>query len=140
MVHRWHSLVVLAVVLSACAEWAPAQEKKEKDPTEKVTLQYRVAKDAFAPSRFVAVIDGGISLGLKVAWDLPTFKDKDKQAAQDKQKKEFDALIKKLEAGSINGVEFECRGEWLRKGFEIRLTTVPQPTAAGKQRIKDGGN
>ena len=46
-----------------CVPTAPAQEKaKEKaGQTEKATLQYRVARDAFAPSRFVAVIDKGIS-------------------------------------------------------------------------------
>jgi hypothetical protein len=138
---RWLLSLPLMGVMIACATSAQAQEKdKEKaDPTEKVTLQYRVARDAFAPSRYVAVINGGISLALDVQWDLPKLDDKEKRDAQEKAKKEFDDLIQKLEAKEINGVEFECRGEWLKKGLKLRITTVPQPTEAGKQTIKDNG-
>src|SRR5262245_48171608 len=138
---QWPFRIPLAGAFIACAALAPAQEKDKKkaDPTEKVTLQYRIARDAFAPSRFVAVIDGGISLPLVVSWDLPKPKDKTKKEAWEKQKKEFDDLIKKLEAKEINGVEFECRGEWLKKGFKLRITTVPQPTEAGKKWIRDNG-
>ena len=57
-------------------------------------------------------------------------KDQDQREAQTKQKKEFDDLIKKLEGKKINGVEFECKGEWLTKGYKLRVTTVPQPTEA----------
>src|SRR5262245_2406762 len=138
---RWHFPLALACVLFAFASLAPGQDKDKKkaDPTEKVTLQYRVAGDAFAPSRFLAVIAGGVSLPLEVSWDLPEQKDKEKKEAQEKQKKEFDDLIKKLEANQINGVEFECRGEGLKKGFKLRITSVPQPTEAGKKTIKDNG-
>jgi len=131
----------LATVLFAFAALSSGQEKgKEKAvPTEKVTLQYRVARDAFAPSKFVAVIDGGLSLPLKLRWDLPKLDDKDKREAQEKQKAKFDERIKGLEAKLINGVEFECKGEWIKKGVELRITTVPEPTEAGKKRIKDGG-
>lgn len=117
----------------ASAEQDPKDAKKEKekekaDPTEKVTLQYRVSKDAFAPSSFVAVINGNITLRLEIRWDLP-------EAAK-KDKKEFDDLIKKLEEKVINGVEFECKGEWVKKGLILRVTTVPQITAEGKKRMK----
>ena len=130
-------LVLLSVVCASLAliwPWvaaAPAQEKaKEKaGQTEKVTLQYRVARDAFAPSRFVAVSDKGISGPLDITWDLPK--------AEEKKKKEFDALIKKLEDKQINGVEFECKGEWLMRGAILRVTTVPQLTEEGKKRIKE---
>ena len=110
---------------------APAQEKaKEKaGRTEKVTLQYRVARDAFAPSRFVALSDRGISASLDITWDLPK--------AEDQKKKEFDALIKKLEDKQINGVEFECKAEWLMRGAILRVTTVPQLTEEGKKRITE---
>ena len=110
---------------------APAQEKaKEKaDRTETVTLQYRVARDAVAPSRFVAVIDKGISAPLDIRWDLPS--------GQEKKKGDFDVLIKKLEERQINGVEFECRGEWLKGGGMLRVTTVPQLTEIGKKRIAE---
>src|SRR5262249_32319733 len=138
---QWLFGVSLTGAMIACTTLARGQEKdKEKrDATEKVTLQYRVSKDAFAPSKFVAVIGGGISQPLNVSWDLPNLKDKDKKAVHERHKKEFDDLIKKLEANEVNGVEFECRGEWLKKGFRLRITSVPQPTEAGKKTIKDAG-
>jgi hypothetical protein len=85
------------------------------------------------------VIDGGTTLPLQLSWDLAKLEDQDKREAQAKQKKEFDDLIKKLEDKGINGVEFECKGEWLTKGHKLRVTSVPQPTEAGKKRIRDGG-
>lgn len=109
---------------------APAQEKGEgrADRTERVTLQYRVARDAIAPSRFVAVSDKGISGPLEITWDLPK--------ADDKKKEEIDTLIRRLEEKQINGVEFECKGEWLMREAILRVTTVPQLTEKGKNRIK----
>ena len=138
---RWPFSFSLSFLVVALAPLAPAQQKgKEKaDPREKVTLQYRIAWDAFAPSKFVAVIDGFITLPLKLSWDLAKLEEQDQREAQTKQKKEFDDLIKKLEDKKINGVEFECKGEWLTKGYKLRATTVPQPTEAGKKRIRDGG-
>ena len=138
---RWPFSFSLSFLVVALAPLAPAQEKgKEKaDPREKVTFQYRIAWDAFAPSKFVAVIDGFITLPLKLSWDLAKLEEQDQREAQTKQKKEFDDLIKRLEDKKINGVEFECKGEWLTKGYKLRVTTVPQPTEAGKKRIRDGG-
>jgi hypothetical protein len=136
MPKRQRLLLLSVVCASVAVIWvrvatAPAQEKaKEKDDrTEAVTLQYRVARDAVAPSRFVAVIDKGISAPLDIRWDVPT--------AEEKKKEEFDALIKKLEERQINGVEFECRGEWLKGGAILRVTAVPQLTEKGKKRIKE---
>ena len=138
---RWPFSFSLSFLVVALAPLAPAQEKgKEKaDQREKVTLQYRIAWDAFAPSKFVAVIDGFITLPLKLSWDLAKLEEQDQREAQTKQKKEFDDLIKRLEDKKINGVEFECKGEWLTKGYKLRVTTIPQPTEAGKKRIRDGG-
>jgi hypothetical protein len=93
--------------------------------------------DAFAPSKFLAVVDKGVSGPVEVQWDLPDVEDKDKKEAQDKQKKEFDDLIRSLEQRGINGVEFECKGERLTKGSKLRLTTLPELTEAGKKRIKE---
>jgi len=136
MSSRQRLLFLSVVCASVAVIWgwvatAPAQEKaKERaDRTEAVTLQYRVARDAVAPSRFVAVIDKGISAPLDIRWDLPM--------AEEKKKEEFDALIKKLEERQINGVEFECRGEWLKGGGMLRVTTVPQLTEKGKKRIRE---
>ena len=114
-----------------CVPTARAQEKaKEKaGQTEKVTLQYRVARDAVAPSRFVAVSDKGISAPLDITWGL--------LKADEKKKEEFDALIKILEEKQINGVEFECKGEWLMSGAILRVTTVPQLTEEGEKRITE---
>jgi hypothetical protein len=114
-----------------CVPTAPAQERaKEKaGRTEKLRLQYRVARDAVAPSRFVAVSDKGISAPLHITWDLPK--------AEDKKRGEFDALIKTLEDKQINGMEFECKGEWLMRGATLRVTTVPQLTEEGKKRITE---
>jgi hypothetical protein len=102
--------------------------KEKAGRTEKVTLQYRVARDAFAPSRFVAVSDEGMSGPLDITWNLPKAEDK---------KKEFDALIERLEDKQINGVEFECEGEWVMRGAILRVTTVPQLTGEGKKRIAE---
>jgi hypothetical protein len=102
-------------------------------PVEDHTLQYRVARDAFAPSRFVAVIDGGISPPLELIWDLP------KSEAQTIEKARFDELIQSLEAEQINGVEFTCSGEWIQQGSKLRVTTVPKLTDAGRNRVQDSG-
>jgi hypothetical protein len=139
VVDRWARSRNAEVMNSFRERQTPGQENKKKaDRTEMVTLQYRVARDAFAPSnKFVAVSGKGMSAPLEVTWDLPQAEDNEKKAAQDRQKKVFDDLIKKLEEKGINGVEFECRGEWLDKGFRLRLRTVPQLTKEGKQRIQE---
>ena len=108
--------ISLAAVMAVFATVTTGQErdKPKADRTERITLQYRVARDAFAPSKFVAVIDGGMSPPLELIWDLPVPAAKDERLAQERQKTEFDALIKHLEAKQINGVEFDCRGEWVQ--------------------------
>jgi hypothetical protein len=132
------SLAATMVVLATVAT-GQERDRPKADPTERITLQYRVARDAFAPSKFVALIDGGMSIPLELIWDLPVPAAKDEGLAQERQKTEFDALIKHLEAKQINGVEFDCRGEWVQKGTRLRITTVPQPTETGKRKIRDGG-
>ena len=136
MSSRQRLLFLSVVCASVAVIWvrvatAPAQEKaKERaDRAEAVTLQYRVARDAVAPSRFVVVTDKGISAPLDIRWDLPR--------GEEKKKEEFDTLIKKLEDRQINGVEFECRGEWLKGEGILRVTTVPQLTEIGKKRIRE---
>ncbi|MDZ4339754.1 MAG: hypothetical protein U1B94_05995 [candidate division NC10 bacterium] len=136
MSSRQRLLFLSVVCASVAVIWvrvatAPAQEKaKERaDRAEAVTLQYRVARDAVAPSRFVVVTDKGISAPLDIRWDLPR--------GEEKKKEEFDTLIKKLEDRQINGVEFECRGEWLKGGAILRVTAVPQLTEKGKKRIRE---
>jgi hypothetical protein len=105
--------ILLTAVMVALAAVATGQERDrpKAGPTERITLQYRVARDAFAPSNFVTVIDGGMSLPLELIWDIPMAVEKNKRQAQERQKVEFDALIESLEAKQINGVEFDCSGE-----------------------------
>jgi hypothetical protein len=129
-------IIAVPCLLAVLAFW-PADQQPDKpktDPVGKITLQYRVARDAFAPSRFVAVIDDGLSPPLAIIWDLAR-PDKDTREALETQKIRFDALIRALETQQINGVEFECQGVWIQKGAALRITTVPEPTEAGKQRI-----
>src|SRR3990172_5939914 len=132
--NRQRALLLSVVCASLALIWpwvaaAPAQEeaKEKAGGKKKITLQYRVARDAVAPSRFVAVSDKGISAPLDITWDLPK--------AEGIKKGEFDALIKKLEEKQINGVEFESKGEWVMRGAILRVTTVPQLTEEGKRRI-----
>src|SRR3972149_11673691 len=131
--NRQRAFLLSVVCASLALIWpgvaaAPAQEeaKEKAGRTEKVTLQYRVARDAVAPSRFVAVSDKGISAPLDITWGL--------LKADEKKKEEFDALIKILEEKQINGVEFECKGEWLMSGAILRGTTVSRLTGEGKTR------
>jgi hypothetical protein len=120
-----------------CTATAPCQQKDKADRIEKVTLQYRTAMDAFAPSKFIAVNGNSSSAPLEITWDLAKPDDKEKREALDRAKKDFDALIKRLEQKGINGAEFEARGEWLDRGFRLKLTAVPQLTEAGKKWIKE---
>jgi hypothetical protein len=118
--------------MTACVtDLSRTQDRQEASPIERITLQYRVARDALAPSKFLAVIDGGMSLPLELIWDF--------SKAQAKKKAQLDELIQSLEAREINGVEFECRGEWVQQGSKLRLTTVPELTSAGRKRIQDSG-
>lgn len=139
--NRWSLLTV--VILSFVLTWAgnsPAQEKGKgrAERTQKVTLQYRVKLDSLMPSSFLAVKAKDLTGPVKLIWDIP--------AAEAQKKKQFEALIKRLEEKSINGVEFECQGEWLKpdlnaapQRFEhpLRVTSVPQPTEVAKKRINE---
>jgi hypothetical protein len=120
--------IVLGVVAAARLG---AQDRPKTDSIETITLQYRVAQDAFAPSRFIAVIGDAISPPLELVWDLP------QTAAHENKKAQFDDLIRSLEAKQINGVEFECRAEWIQKGAKLRITNVPELSASGTKRIQD---
>jgi hypothetical protein len=131
----------LVGVMMTCAALAHGQEqdKSKAGPIERITLQYRVARDALAPSRFVAMIDDGVSPPLELTWALPMPEEEDRREALEKQRTEFHKLIEGLEAKQINGVEFECEGQWIQRGALLRITTVPEITPAGRQKIKGSG-
>jgi hypothetical protein len=125
-------------MMVTCAALAHGQQQDQKaDPVDRFTLQYRVARDAFASSKFVAVTDDGISPPLELIWALSIPEKGDKREALEKQKAQFHKLIEDLEAKQINGVEFECEGRWIQEGVRLRITTVPEPTKAGQQKIRD---
>jgi hypothetical protein len=71
-------------------------------------------------------------------WDLPKVAGKQKDA-QDKQRKEFEAVLQRLEDKQLNGVEFECQGKWVKSGtgFSLRVTSVPQLTTSGQKRLTE---
>ncbi|MHC4575447.1 MAG: hypothetical protein ACYS76_15170 [Planctomycetota bacterium] len=86
---------------------------KSSQGVQPLTLQYRISMDAVAPSKFVAVYEDGMTLGLKIRWKL--------DAAQ---KQELDTLIAELEAEKINGQEFIARGRWIHEGFELEVYDI----------------
>ena len=100
-----------------------------------VTLQYRVARDALAPSRFVGVMGDGITLGLSLVWDLPVAESEEEKLARDEEKERFHRLIEMLEAQQINGVEFECAGTLNR--FVLHAATVPRLTPKGLRQVEE---
>ena len=124
--------------LSAAIGWlaagcaiAPATRAESE-----LTLQYRVAGDAVAPSRFVALIGDGMTFGLTLVWALPVPEGAERRRVQQEQRDEFDRLIEMLEAQQINGAEFECRGGL--DGFELHAATVPRLTEDGLRLINEG--
>ncbi len=92
---------------------------KSSQDVQTLTLQYRISMDAVAPSKFVAVYENGMTLGLKIHWKL--------NAAQ---KQELDALIARLEAEKINGQEFIARGRWIHEGFELEVYDIERKAGA----------
>jgi hypothetical protein len=104
------------------------QDQQPDNQTKKIVLQYRTAGDAVFSSGFVEVREMGLSGPVKIKWDLPT-------KAEWEKKQAFDELICDLEKKEINGVEFECQAGVLPTGG-LRVTTVPQLTREGRERIK----
>ena len=123
--------LVLAMELLAagCSAVAEAEQR--------VTLQYRVARDAFAPSRFVGVVGDGITPGLSLVWELPLPESEEQKAAQQQEKERFHRLLETLEARQLNGVEFECTGRVDR--FVLHATAVPRLTEKGLRQIERRG-
>ncbi|MHC4132434.1 MAG: hypothetical protein ACYSSP_11275 [Planctomycetota bacterium] len=99
-----------------------ADSKVQAQDVETLTLQYRISMDAVAPSKFVAVYEDGMTLGLNIRWKLPTA-----------QKQQLDALTARLEAENINGQKFTARGRWIHQGYELEVYDIekkpkPQPS------------
>jgi len=107
---------------------------KTKGP-ERIALEYRVRDDAFASSRFVAILDGVMSLPLTLTWELSKPRDDKGREAQERQKRQFEKLIETLEQKEINGIEFECMGQWLQRGMALKVMSVPQLRKSGKRNL-----
>jgi hypothetical protein len=99
-----------------------------------VTLQYRIARDAYASSKLVAIVGGGMTSALSLDWQLPTPKSEEERMAQHRDKERFHHLIEILEAKQINGVELECNGSL--RGFVLQATGVPRLTKRGHAQIE----
>jgi hypothetical protein len=56
---------------------------------KKVTLQYRTARDAFAPSKFVQVAGDGITLGLSLVWKFPPSETENEKVDQQEERSGF---------------------------------------------------
>ncbi|MHC4062149.1 MAG: hypothetical protein ACYSTZ_03045 [Planctomycetota bacterium] len=119
---RQYSLLALGVVVlcfgcstgideNSSVDTAPVS--KSSQDVQTLTLQYRISMDAVAPSKFVAVYEDGMTLGLKIRWKLNRA-----------QRQELDALIAHLEAEQINGQEFIARGRWIHEGYELEVYEI----------------
>ena len=132
------AMALLATACSGVADTLNVASAPNSGKEKKVTLQYRVAGDAFAPSRFVAVVGDGITFGLSLVWELPLPKSEAQKLVQQEEKERFHRLIEMLEAKQINGVEFECRGKL--NPFVLHATTVPRLTNMGVRQVEDSGS
>ena len=128
---------LLATGCSGVAEPLNVQFPSRPGPERKVTLEYRVARDAFAPSRFVGVVGDGITMGLSLVWELPSPETDENKVAQQEERERFQRLIEMLEARQINGVEFECTGKLTP--FVLHATSVPRLTEKGLRQIESMG-
>ena len=90
----------------------PLVSKSSQD-VQTLTLQYRISMDAVAPSKFVALYEDGMTLGLKIHWKL-----------NPANKRELDALTARLEAEKINGQEFIARARWIHEGLELEVYDI----------------
>jgi hypothetical protein len=131
--------LVLAMGLLVAGCSGAAETLKVQSPSSgaenKVTLEYRIAHDAFAPSRFVGVVGDGITWGLSLVWELPPPESEAEKVAQQEEKERFYRLLEMLEAWQINGVEFECAGKL--SPFVLHARAVPRLTARGLQQFED---
>jgi hypothetical protein len=132
------AIALLATACSGVAETLNVASAPNSVKEKKVTLQYRVARDAFAPSKFVGVVGDGITPGLSLIWELPLPESKAQELVQQEEKERFHRLIEMLEARQINGVEFECTGDLNR--FVLRATAVPRLTEMGVRQVENSEN
>jgi uncharacterized protein YcfL len=133
---RQYSLLALGILLCfGCSTGTDENSSADKALVSKssqdvqtLTLQYRISMDAVAPSKFVAVYEDGMTLGLKIRWKL-----------NPAQKQKLDALIAHLEAEKINGQGFIARGRWIHEGLELEVYEI-EKKAVAVSSARDGGH
>ena len=81
--------------------------------TETVTLQYRTAHDAVAPSQFVALYTNGMTMGLTIDWKIDPA-----------MKHDLDRVIANYEKEIWSGATFTVKAVWVRKGFELIIYDI----------------
>ena len=115
---------IVSIAFMALGAIEGIAQDKAKEKIETIKIVYRCQFDAVAPRTFHLenrVVIGG----LKIKWDIP-----------EKEKKALDELLADFDKRKVNGAEFECKGEWLKKDVELRVTTTPKLTEKGRLRIK----
>jgi hypothetical protein len=76
-----------------------------------------------------------MSFPLTLTWELSKPRDDKGREAQERQKQQFEKLIETLEQREINGIEFECMGQWLQRGVALKVMSVPQLRKSGKRNL-----
>ncbi len=135
------ALILAAGLLEGCAGAGMAlqtQSPRRYETMHVVNLQYRIAHDSFAPSKFVGVVGNGITPGLSLVWELPVLESDEQKLAQREELQRFHRLLALIEERQINGVEFECACRL--DGFVLYATAVPRLTKKGLRQIEGPGN
>ena len=94
------------LVSSLFAESGPAVVPQ----VEEMILLYKISEDTECPSSFIVEYPGGLSLKLVIVWGL-----------SEKEKKEIDKTVQKLEKIKLNGARFKCKGEWIKRGYKLKV-------------------
>ena len=115
--------IIVVIVISLLAGYVKIQAAmsspstpsppKPREGIHTLTLQYRISMDAVAPSQFVAMYPNGMTMGLKIHWEIG-----------EKKKKELDELLTQLEKHGPNGREFIAKAKWIHEGFELEVYEI----------------
>jgi len=125
-------LVVSVIGLAATSSFAfeGIQDRSKKT----VRLQYRTAGDALKPSGFLDVSGGRFRIDpFILAWRLPELSG-EKKKVQQEQVKAFHDLIERLERDGVNGLEFDCIGQY--ENSNLVVLSIPQLTKESRERLR----
>ncbi len=133
-------IAVIITLVSVVATPSFSAEGNEETSKQTFRLQYRTAGDALRPSGFFDVSGGNFSLKpFALKWRLPELSGEKKEAQQE-QEKAFHNLIKTMERDGVNGLEFECTGQYENPSpyfiSDLLVMSVPQLTKESKERLR----